>query len=268
MARDATTRLLVLITLGLAATAAGCSGPEETDATCLQITVVFNNEPLRSSLKTEWGFACHIEGLEKEILFDTGGNGELLLSNMRKLGLDPASVDLVMLSHIHGDHVGGLEKLAAVNPDLTICMPKSFPEAFRSMYQEAGFEIIEADQALRLAGNAHSTGELGMAIIEQSLILDTPQGLVIVTGCAHPGIVETLEKTEQILKRKIHLVMGGFHLGRASEQEIQTIIARFKDWGVEKVAPTHCTGDTAVRLFKEAWGDDYVDAGCGAKISI
>jgi 7,8-dihydropterin-6-yl-methyl-4-(beta-D-ribofuranosyl)aminobenzene 5'-phosphate synthase len=268
MGRSMLTHLLMLIAIGFIVTAADCSGPDENDGDSLRLTVVYNNEPLRPLLKTEWGFACHIEGMEKVILFDTGGDGEILLSNMRDLDLDPAGVDLVVLSHVHGDHVGGLERLAAVNKDMTICMPKSFPEALRSMYREAGFEVIETEQAFEFLEGVHSTGELGAAIIEQSLIMDTPKGLVIVTGCAHPGIVETVEKARRILDRKIHLVVGGFHLGNTSEEEIRVIIARFKEWGVEKVAPTHCTGDAAVELFKKAWGSDFVDAGCGARISI
>lgn len=76
-------------------------------------------------------FSCLIEGLDKTILFDTGGNGDILLANMQRLGLDPEDVDAVVLSHIDADHTGGLGAFLARNPDVTVYMPESLPASFQ-----------------------------------------------------------------------------------------------------------------------------------------
>jgi 7,8-dihydropterin-6-yl-methyl-4-(beta-D-ribofuranosyl)aminobenzene 5'-phosphate synthase len=109
---------------------------------------------------------------------------------------------------------------------------------------------------------------MGDSIVEESLALDTPQGLIVVTGCAHPGIVDIVRRSMELVPGEIHLVMGGFHLGRLPREDVLDIIEEFKSMGVKKVAPTHCTGDMAIRLFREAYGEDFIEAGCGAVIEI
>jgi len=240
----------------------------EIAASALRLTVVFNNEPCKKALQTAWGFACVIEGLKQTILFDTGGNGDILLANMKKLGVDPGIVELVVLSHFHGDHTNGLENFLQQNPAVTVCMPKSFPDSFQQRVKGQGAVIKTVSGPELLFDGVYSTGEMGQAIIEQSLILDTSLGLVVVNGCSHPGIDNIVKKAKQIGGKEIYLVLGGFHLGQASDGKIREIIRTFKELGVKKVGPTHCTGDRAAVLFRQAWGDDFVDCGCGAVIEL
>jgi 7,8-dihydropterin-6-yl-methyl-4-(beta-D-ribofuranosyl)aminobenzene 5'-phosphate synthase len=115
-----------------------------------------------------------------------------------------------------------------------------------------------------IADQMRTTGEIGGAIIEQSLIVETDSGLVVVTGCAHPGIIEIVRRAKQY--GDIYLAIGGFHLGGKSADEIETVIKMLKGLGVRKVAPCHCTGDLALRLFKAAFGADFIPAGVGAVI--
>ena len=234
----------------------------------LEIHVVFNNMPSKAGLNTAWGFACLIEGLDKTVLFDTGGNGDILLTNMRHLGLDPKSVDVVVLSHSHGDHTGGLHALLTRNPDVTVYMPESFPAAFQHEVKRLGAAVETISKPQRLFESAYSTGEMGGATREQALIVDTPRGLIVITGCAHPNVADMAERAKTYLGKNIYLLMGGFHLGGSSETEIQTIIKRLQALGVKKVAPSHCTGDTAMRLFREAWTDDFIEGGLGAVIEV
>jgi 7,8-dihydropterin-6-yl-methyl-4-(beta-D-ribofuranosyl)aminobenzene 5'-phosphate synthase len=234
----------------------------------LRITVLFNNVPLRPGLTTGWGFSCLIEGADKTILFDTGGNGAVLLANMRRMGLSPKAVGAIVLSHIHADHTGGLDEVLAEHADLEVWLPAEFPAAFQRAVAETGARVKPVRQGGQLFGNAWSTGELGDGIIEQALLLDTAQGLVVVTGCAHPGIDRIAETAVRLTGKRIHLLMGGFHLGGAGPAEIQAIIARLKSLGVEKVAPSHCTGDAAIALFRQAWGKDFVEGGLGAVIEV
>ncbi len=249
-----------------------CSAPGAAESDPLRLTVVYNNEPLDDRLETAWGFACLIEGLEKTILFDTGGDGEILLSNMEHLGLDPGAIDVVALSHFHGDHTGGLQSIIAKNPKITVYMPQSFPKSFQVSVKNQCADLKLVSTPTRLFEAVHSTGEMGTSIIEQSLILDTSNGLVVITGCAHPGVGGIVEKAKQIrsklVGKKVYLVLGGFHLNRMSEAEIREAIGKFKELGVKKVGPTHCTGDQAIALFRQAWGDNYVESGCGAVIEL
>jgi 7,8-dihydropterin-6-yl-methyl-4-(beta-D-ribofuranosyl)aminobenzene 5'-phosphate synthase len=235
----------------------------------LKLTVVFNNEPLVEELKTSWGFACVIEGLERTVLFDTGGDGDILIENMRKLGVGPEQIDLVFISHFHRDHTGGLEGFLRENPTVTVAVPRSFPAEFISGAREYGAEVMTVSGSEELFPGVYSTGEMDGSIIEQSLVIATTEGAVVVTGCSHPGVDDIVNLAGQICNGKvIRLVIGGFHLGRESQSRIQGIISAFRDAEVQRVAPTHCTGDQAMQRFREAWGENYVQAGCGAEIIL
>jgi 7,8-dihydropterin-6-yl-methyl-4-(beta-D-ribofuranosyl)aminobenzene 5'-phosphate synthase len=234
----------------------------------LRLHVVFNNVPYKAGLKTGWGFSCLIEGLEKTVLFDTGGNGDILLSNMRQLGLDAEAVDVVALSHIHGDHTGGVGAFLARNPDVTVYMPESFPASFQQDVIHLGAAVDTVSGPRQLLDSVHSTGEMGWSVKEQALIVDTPRGFIVITGCAHPNVADMAERAHQYLGKKIYLLMGGFHLGGRTDAEIRAIIKRLKAVGVEKVAPSHCTGDNAIRMFRDEWKDDFIEGGLGAIIEL
>ena len=233
------------------------------------LTVVFNNVPSHKDMILSWGFGCVVEGFEKTILFDTGGDGGILLRNMVKCGIHPAGIDTVVLSHIHHDHIGGLPNfLAESGGRAEVYFPASFPLDFRERTRIACKRLIPVDNAIEICPHVWSTGELGSFIREQSLVLDTPRGLVIMTGCAHPGIVEMAEAARKLFEREIFLVLGGFHLTGSGDNRIRSAIQGLKGLGVQKVAPSHCTGDRAIGMFREAWGEDFLDLGCGANLSL
>jgi 7,8-dihydropterin-6-yl-methyl-4-(beta-D-ribofuranosyl)aminobenzene 5'-phosphate synthase len=160
----------------------------------VRLHVVFNNLTYKTGLQTGWGFACLIEGLDKVVLFDTGGNGDFLLSNMQQLGLYAEAVEAVVLSHIHGDHTGGLDTFLARNPDVTVYMPESFPASFKQEVIRLGAAIETVSQPQRLFDSVFSIGEMGGTTKEQALIVDTPRGLIVITGCAHPDVVDMVER--------------------------------------------------------------------------
>ena len=233
----------------------------------MTITIDYDNNPYDPRLQTAWGFGCLVETGEKTIHFDTGGCGVILLRNMVTLGIEPTSIDTILLSHTHADHTGGLVSLFAMGVRPTIYIPRSFPPEFKS--QVRGYaELVEVQQATDIASGINSTGEMGSDIIEQALVLNTPKGLVVVTGCAHPGISEIVSWAKEIGGDEIYLVLGGFHLSGASEVRIKEIIVDFQRLGVQKVAPCHCTGDKAFALFREAYGEDFAQNGVGQVIEI
>jgi 7,8-dihydropterin-6-yl-methyl-4-(beta-D-ribofuranosyl)aminobenzene 5'-phosphate synthase len=232
----------------------------------ITITIVYDNNRYDGRLTTAWGFSCVIKSPQKTILFDTGGDGVILLHNMAKLDINPKDVDAMVLSHIHGDHVGGLASFLERNSNVTVYMPISFPQNLKDEVRITGAKLEEVDKARELFDGVFTTGELDGGIREQSLVLNTPKGLVVITGCAHPGIVNIAKKAGEITGEKIFLMIGGFHLGGASPSQISHVAESLLQLGVEKVAPCHCSGDQARKMFKEYFGDHYIDCGAGKEI--
>jgi 7,8-dihydropterin-6-yl-methyl-4-(beta-D-ribofuranosyl)aminobenzene 5'-phosphate synthase len=234
----------------------------------LKITVIYDNNSWDERLKNEWGFACLIESAGKRILFDTGGEGGVLLGNMRSLNIDPEDISIVFISHDHWDHTGGLKELLALDKDATVYLLPSFSGATKETVRNAGAKLVEIDSPAYLCEGIAVTGRLGTAIEEQSLVIETTKGLVVVTGCAHPGIIEIIKHVKQALGQDIYLVMGGFHLGGASEVELRQIIKTFREYGIRKAGPCHCSGELCRELFKKEYKNDFVDIGTGKIISV
>ncbi len=246
----------------------------------MNITVICDNNPYIDGLETKWGFAALVTVGGRRILFDTGP-GQLLLSNMEKLGIEPNGIDTVVLSHIHGDHTGGLNSFLEKKSDVTIYVPKSFPKKFKDNVLSFRPKIVEAEQPLKICENVYSTGQLGKWIKEQSLIIQTDKGLIVITGCAHPGIVKIVDRAKDLMKDDILLpapvvpaqvtqaqvVMGGFHLEWATKGKIEKIISAFEKLGVRHVGPCHCTGHKARTLFEKHFGTNYINVGAGKVIT-
>jgi 7,8-dihydropterin-6-yl-methyl-4-(beta-D-ribofuranosyl)aminobenzene 5'-phosphate synthase len=229
----------------------------------MNLTVVFDNNALDPRLRTGWGFAAWLEYAGHIVLFDTGADGAVLLGNLAALGLDPQAVEMVVLSHIHGDHTGGLASLLAENPEVTVYLPQAFPNYFKEQARAAGATVIEVTGPAEILPGLWSTGAMGTRIVEQALVARTEGGLVVVTGCAHPGVDEMVARAADVAQGDIALVAGGFHLGSATQGRVKAIIDAFRRLGVHQVAPCHCTGDGARALFRQAYGEDYYACGVG-----
>jgi 7,8-dihydropterin-6-yl-methyl-4-(beta-D-ribofuranosyl)aminobenzene 5'-phosphate synthase len=134
--------------------------------------------------------------------------------------------------------------------------------------KETGAKVIIPDASLQICKGVHLTGPMGEEIIEQSMVVDTAEGSVVITGCSHPGIVEIVRKSKTILPKNIHLVFGGFHLLRKPEAEVEQIIGEFRKLGVENAGPTHCTGDQMIQAFKNEYGDGFLQMGVGRTLEI
>lgn len=238
----------------------------EVPSSMVTFTVLYDNRPYDARLGTAWGFACLVEGTEETILFDTGGDGALLLRNMRTLEIDPQAVDVVVLSHVHTDHTGGLAGFLAENGEVRVYVPASFPQQIRTTVSGAGAELVEVSEPTAVCQGAMLTGELGSNPKEQALMVRTSSGLAVLTGCAHPGIVTMVRGAERIAGTDVTLVLGGFHLGDASAAQIASIVEDLRGMGVQRVAPSHCTGDLALRSFEEAYGESFVRMGVGAQV--
>ncbi|MFA4646524.1 MBL fold metallo-hydrolase [Pyrococcus kukulkanii] len=230
-----------------------------------KITIVYDNKAL-SGFKGSWGFAALVKFKNYTILFDTGGDGEILLSNMKKLGIDPKSIQYIFLSHIHGDHTGGLWAILKENSNVTVFLPSIFPDGFKEKVRSFGAKVVEIYEPKEILEDIYTTGVM-FPVGEQALILKTSKGLVVVVGCSHPGIVKIVERAENITGENAYLVVGGFHLFGAPEREIRKIGTSLKRLGVQKIMPCHCTGSKAEDIFAEEFGTDYIECGTGKTIS-
>lgn len=234
----------------------------------LEITVVYDNNPYKEGLEAAWGFSCLARIREKTILFDTGGDGSRLLENMGKLGIHPEKIDLIVLSHIHGDHVGGLRSILEKNPDVIVYLPESFPEDFKGNVRGYGAKVIDVHMPFKICENVYSTGEMGTWIKEQSLIVKTEKGIIVITGCAHPGIVEIVKRAKDLIADHVLFVIGGYHLGDKNREEIEHILTELRNLGVRHIGPCHCSGKVATEIFKKAYGENFIKVGVGRVITL
>jgi len=215
----------------------------------MKIITLYDTYSENPALKEDFGFSCYVE-TNKRILFDTGSNPEILLYNMRQLEIYPKDIDAIFISHNHWDHTGGLDGFLKENNKARVIRPETF------------------DKPTEIFDNIYTTGYLNALFLkEQSLVVKTEKGLAVVTGCSHPGIVNIMDRAKTI-NENIYLVIGGFHLSWANDSKLESIIKSFREYGVEKVAPCHCSGDRCRELFKEEYGKDFIENGVGKVIEI
>jgi len=233
------------------------------------ITILYDNNRFDPYLEARWGFSCLVEGWEKTILFDTGGDGTVLLHNMRQLGIKPEKIDAIVLSHNHADHTGGVRAVLAENRDVVVYVPISFSESFKAALRSLGARVEEVSGMRKICAGVFTTGELGKGIVEQSLVLTTPEGLVVVTGCAHPGVVNIVRTAKEMTgEDNVYLVLGGFHLANEPASRIKDILKEFRRLSVKKVAPCHCSGEESRHLFEQEYGAGYIKCGVGRRTNL
>jgi 7,8-dihydropterin-6-yl-methyl-4-(beta-D-ribofuranosyl)aminobenzene 5'-phosphate synthase len=233
-----------------------------------QITILIDNYVLDTRLEPAWGFSALVDYEQQRVLFDTGDMDTHLLAALDVLEIDPASIETVVLSHYHADHTGGLWYIKQTDVRPMLYVLPSFPSYFGTRTAEIA-ETVEVEPGQAIIPGVYTTGEVSGPIPEQALVISTADGLIIVTGCAHPGVVKIVEAAQALFPdQPVRLVMGGFHLLEMGTSQINAIIADLRALGVEQVAPTHCSGDLARLLFAEAYGEDYIEAGAGLVLTF
>jgi 7,8-dihydropterin-6-yl-methyl-4-(beta-D-ribofuranosyl)aminobenzene 5'-phosphate synthase len=235
----------------------------------IAIAVVYDNVSHDSTLTSGWGFGCVIQTERDTVLFDTGSKDMILLYNMEKLNIDPRSIHSVVISHNHWDHQGGLKDFLTINSEVTVFIPNSSPSDLEHEIHSKGATVVRVDSFKQISENIFSSGELKGNIPEQSLVVQSSKGLVIITGCAHPGIVRIIEHVKPLFPYEpIYLAMGGFHLKSESTENINNIVKTIQEYGVQRIAPSHCTGKAAIEIFKQRFGEDFIQSGVGRRIIV
>ena len=214
----------------------------------MKVTIVYDNTVYRkgAGLIADWGFSSlvEVEGTPR-LLFDTGTDGRILVSNMVKLGINPASIDEVFISHAHHDHTGGLSELLKVNERAKIYVPPSFRGP-------SGRGVVTIRGPTEIHEGVFSTGELDR--IEQSLAVKTDKGVVLIVGCSHPRMSQILGTASRF--GEVYAIIGGFH--GFSEYDL------FRD--LELICPTHCTQHE--REIRTLYPDKCIGGGVGQVITI
>src|SRR3954447_18597283 len=286
------------ILISMAATARAAAPNSEG-----QITILYDAFGTDPSMSKDWGFSALVEAAGKRILFDTGNDPDIFATNVKAKGIDLKTLDFVILSHRHSDHMAGLNYVLSVNPTVKIYAPKegfgiygsSLPSGFYrkddtlppemryyggappqvmkfgAAWRGANFELIDNTTEIApgmtliaVVSDAPGTKELK----ELSLAVNTSEGIVLVVGCSHPGIEKIVEAAAAI-NPKVHLIAGGFHLVIASDDVVAKAVTALKDtFKVEWVAPGHCTGEPMFAALKKAFGDRYLYAGLGTTLPL
>lgn len=268
-----------------------------------RVTILYDAFGRSPRMQKDWGYSAFIEHRGKRILFDTGNDPEIFAHNVEAAAVDLSRLDFVVVSHRHLDHTAGLTHLLSVNATVKIYAPReafgvfgselpsgfyrkqdSLPEEMRYYGGRPadtlefgtawpGGRFVMVDSTLEVAPGVHLISLVSDAVgtkelRELSLALETPEGLVVVAGCSHPGIERIVEAATGIDPR-VHMVFGGFHLPAATDDVIAHIATALHDtYGVERVAPGHCTGEPAFYRFRNRWKGRYTYAGVGSVIGV
>ena len=271
------------------------------------ICVVDNKALIRTHLKTEHGLAFWIETEYGTVLFDTGQNTEALSHNMSSLNLNVKDIDALAISHAHYDHTGGLEAILPKHPNLPVYANADVFRLKYSLhdgnYDMSGFEFSREDYEQRADWRLSSepkeifpslwtTGEIinrdepegrsaGHYVRESgkfvpdpyrddmSLVLKTQDGLAVICGCCHAGLLNTLFHVERSFEDPIIAVLGGTHLMTADGKLLDHVINVLdKRYSGLLFYLNHCTGDTAIKALANVFGERVQPFAAGAVVTF
>jgi 7,8-dihydropterin-6-yl-methyl-4-(beta-D-ribofuranosyl)aminobenzene 5'-phosphate synthase len=242
----------------------------------IKVLMIYNNIGRFNNFESAWGVSIWIENKDTAVLFDTGGNTSILWNNIKNSGIDIKKLSKIIISHKHWDHIDGLPIiLEKTNYKPDVLVPIFDLELIRSKNPKTN--LIGIKEPIHINDFLWSTGQMKGStgstffgdIHEQSLIVIQDDSIYLLTGCSHPGIVEIVEKAKKIHPNKIlKLIIGGFHLLRKSSQQVKDISTKLKSLQVSKVAPSHCTGELAIDIFKNEWKENYIDFNIGNSMKI
>ena len=218
-----------------------------------------------------WGVSFLID---EDVLFDAFGDPGVLLKNMRKFNIDTAKIKHIVLSHDDWDHISGLWYLLPGRKDITVYICPGFNQQIKDRIVSFGVRVIEVEPFTEIKEDVFSTGQIqgscaDRIIFEQALAVKFLKNITIITGCAHPGMVNIINAVKKhFSKERIYFVLGGLHLKDNTDETNMAIIRELRDFGVRKIAPMHCTGKRATEAMRGAFGYGFVRAKEGNNIEL
>ncbi|MFA6079223.1 MAG: MBL fold metallo-hydrolase [Candidatus Omnitrophota bacterium] len=236
----------------------------------MRLTVLAEGSTKWQRFVKHWGLSILIG---KDIIFDTFGKPNYALEQMKRLKVDLQSIKHIVISHDDWDHVGGLQKILEARPGAAAYICPHFKTDIKEMIRGCGANAFETRGLTGISDSCYLSGELkgkrrDSDIAEQYMAIRIDDGIAVVTGCAHPGIVEIVQHANSMFKSNVRVLIGGFHLKDHSEEDARGIVLKLKALGIRRVAPFHCTGRNAQNLFKKEFGDECVIPEEGQAIDI
>ena len=237
----------------------------------MNIKILFDKNAAEKNILAGWGFSCLVDN---SVLFDTGEDGESLLHNMKAMKASVSRLEDIVISHDHWDHTGGLEEILRKREGIKVYGCPGFSREFKERVKDLGEQMVEVKNFLEIRKNIFTTGTIqgkhkGQNIEEQALVIKTPKGITIVTGCAHPGIVNIAEKVKNRFPgEKLYCIFGGFHLKDKQKEEIIEVVEELKKMGVERTGPAHCTGEAAENIFREKFKEGFITIAAGKAFEV
>ena len=229
-----------------------------------EIVVLYDNRAM-GDLRPGFGFSAFIRTEGAIIMLDTGADKTVLEHNAERLGVSLESVSALVLSHDHCDHMGAMTSV--FHPGLHFYVPKAVAKRFARV-RRSGIDLHMVKGPVDIVPGVRSIGQMGRKIPEQALLLDGADGPVLITGCAHMGIAKLVKRATDLAGAPMSLVLGGFHLFREKNENIDCVIADLLELSIGRIGPCHCTGDVAIAAIREAFGDNFVEIGVGTRIEI
>ena len=217
-----------------------------------------------------WGVSFLIG---EDVLFDTFGDPCVFLNNMRKFNIDTNKIKRIIISHDDWDHVAGLWYLIHEREDITVYICPGFKQKIKDRICSFGVKVVEAAEMTLIKDNIYSAGQLygesgGRKLYEQSVAIKTADGLAVICGCAHPGVVNIVRHVKEKFRTSVHSLIGGFHLKDNTDKANADIINDLRKLGVNKIAPMHCTGKRATEMMRKVFARDFVRTKEGDSIEL
>ena len=234
-----------------------------------RLLIVYDNYSLRKEFIPAWGFSALVQYPQYGILFDMGGDPSILHGNLLEMGIDTEKIDSLAFSHAHDDHIGGFSSVLQFKNNIPAFIPKSFPQGFKDEISLNGMDARNITHACEIYQGIYTTGELQTGRVEeQSLVIKTIKGLVIITGCAHPGLLEIVDYCRKLFNENVYLLIGGFHLMDYTPDELSAMAQNLKEKSVQMIAPCHCSGDRTREVFADSFGENFIQVAAGSEIEL
>jgi 7,8-dihydropterin-6-yl-methyl-4-(beta-D-ribofuranosyl)aminobenzene 5'-phosphate synthase len=234
----------------------------------MKVKIIFDKDKSDSRLETGWG----ISYLVGNTLFDTGEKFDYLSHNLKILNIDAQEIENIVISHRHWDHLGGLWGLLDAKSGIKVYACQDFLKEFSD--KASKYNYCEVKEFQEIDKNIYTSGCLkvvyeGKELLEQALIIKGINGITVICACAHIGALKIIAQVRKYFpQEKLYSVFGGFHLMGVDMRLVKYTVDEMKKIGIKKVGPAHCTGFEAAEIFRQVYGDNFLEIKAGEEFEV